>query len=466
MDEWGSGRANRRVMMLHQRFRSAALFTRLRSRSTSALVSLADQGVVSGFSFLTGIATARMLDIEAFGRFALAMIVVSLAQSVHNALVTAPMMTIMGRRPREQSTYDLSLVVWATILSLAGGLIGLAILGVLFSWRGEPSCTGFLIASGAVTAAQNLQFTLRRLLFARTSGLKALGMDGARALAFPIAALMYHFGGGPITVTALLWLLAGTALVTTLPMLRPLWDGRRGGLHLVTVARRHVPLARWLLPVVIVTFGQEQVVWIIAGGVLGDQATGGLRAAQYVVGLVLLFLSATENIIPVRAGRALTGGGHKGLRRYLISTGALLGALVLVLLLAIAVPAPLLLKLMFGPAFVPYATCLRILTLAVAFIFLRDMAAQYFRATQQTGAIFRAFTASLCVSMVVLHPLLAHFGLVGATLVVLIGHATSMIYLLATALGLGGKLRRTLRPLAVLLLPLRSRRGAPRPRGG
>ncbi len=407
-----------------------------------------------------------MLDIEAFGRFALAMIVVSLAQGVHNALVTAPMMTIIGRRARAQSTYDLSLVIWAAMLSVAGGLIGLAILGVLFYLRGEPSCEGFLIASGAVTAAQNLQFTLRRLLFARAAGLKALGMDGARALAFPLAALLYRAAGGPVTVTALLWILAGTALVTTLPMLGGRRKTRPRDLHLVAVARRHVPLARWLLPVVIVTFGQEQVVWIIAGGVLGDQATGGLRAAQYVVGLVLLFLSATENIIPVRAGRALAAGGRKGLRRYLVSTATLLGSLVLVLLLAIAVPAPLLLKLMFGPAFVPYAACLRVLTLGVAFIFLRDMLAQYFRATQQTGAIFRAFAASLCVSLLVLHPLLADFGLVGATLVVLIGHATSMTYLLAAAFGLGGGIRRVLRPLALLIGPAWGRRAAPDPRGG
>lgn len=454
-------------MSLRASILNASLVTRaLKARSTSAVVSLVDQGVVSGFSFLTGIATARMLDIEAFGRFALAMIVVSLAQGVHNALVTAPMMTIIGRRKREQSTYDTALVVWASILSLAGGLAGLAILGVLFHLRGEPSCEGFLIATGAVTAAQNLQFTMRRLLFARASGLKALVMDASRALAFPVAAILYKLAGGHVAVSALLWLLAGTALVTTLPMLWRLRHGGPRGLHLWTVARRHIPLARWLLPVVIVTFGQEQVVWIIAGGVLGDQATGGLRAAQYVVGLVLLFLSATENIIPVRASRAYAEGGRKGLRRYLVSTGLTLGSLVLVLLLAIAIPAPLLLKMMFGPAFVPYADCLRVLTLGVVFIFLRDMVAQYFRATQRTGTIFRAFTASLLVSLVVLHPLLAHFGLVGATLVVLIGHVTSMTYMMAAAFDLRRPVRRMLASLGRSVITPPNGARSIDPRGG
>ncbi len=452
--------------LISRPIRLPTLASALRNRSTPALVSLVDQGVVSGFSFLTGIATARMLDIEAFGRFALAMIVVSLAQSVHNALVTAPMMTIIGRRPREQRTYDLSLIVWAAILSLAGGFIGIAILGVMFHLRGESSCEDFLIASGAVTSAQNLQFTLRRLLFARASGFKALGMDAARAVTFPIAAVAYKVSGGTITVSALLWILAATALLTTLPLLLPLRHGRARGLHLGTVAWRHIPLARWLLPVVIVTFGQEQVVWIIAGGVLGDQATGGLRAAQYIVGLVLLFLSATENIIPVRAGRAFTQGGRKGLHRYLVSTGMTLGSLVLILLLAIALPAPLLLKTVFGAAFVPYAACLRVLTLGVGVIFLRDMVAQHFRATQQTGTIFRAFTASLVVSLIVLHPLLAHFGLVGAALVVLIGHVTSMTYLIAASSNLGPATRRVLLAFAQGLSPARATEQQADSRGG
>ena len=302
---------------------------RLRARASGqaghALVSTLDQAAVSGFNFLTGIIVARTVDIGSFGRFALVMIAVTLAQSVHNALITAPMMTIVGRRRGQSQSYFASLLVYAALLSLGGGLLVAAFIGGLFAARGDAASPEFVAAAGCVAAAQNLQFTLRRLLFARTAGAGALRMDLSRAGLFVLAAAAWHYGRGTTTVEELLWILAATAVATSLPALRHHLRAVRRGLHLGTVTRRHVPLSRWLLPVVLLTFGQEQAVWIIAGVMLGDTAMGGLRASQYLVGLVLLFLSSTENVIPVAAARALTGGGERGLHRYLGSAAAAIG---------------------------------------------------------------------------------------------------------------------------------------------
>lgn len=402
-------------------------------RSGPALLSIVDQGFVSGFGFVAGVLAARLVGIEEFGRFVLALIAAALAQGLHNALVTAPMMTLAGPRQRAAATYDASLLAGAFLLSLPLALGVALMLGVVFVARGEAVPLDALAAAAALTIAQNMQLTLRRMLFARGGGASALAMDVIRACAFPLAVGAAWLAGRPIGADTLLWVLAATALAAALPFAWPIWRSNLRRLRLGAVARRHWRIARWLFPIVFVTFGQEQLVWIIVGAAIGDDALGGLRAAQYLVGLVLVLLAATENLVPTRAGRAYLETGVGGLRRYLLQVTASLGALVAVLLLAVAVPAETWLRLLFGEPFAAYASSARILALGVAFIFVRDMAAHFFRATQRTGVIFRAFVASFIVSLALLGPLLDHDGVAGAAIVVVIGHAASMAYLLAAS---------------------------------
>ncbi|WP_156295689.1 lipopolysaccharide biosynthesis protein [Methylobacterium aquaticum] len=394
-----------------------------------ALLSLLDQGAVSGFGFLAGIAAARLIDMEGFGRFALVLIVAGFAQGLHNALVTAPLMTMAGS-VRDPARYKAAVGVGA--LALAAGL-GLGVAGVLalyFSARGEAVPVGLVTAAGALTLAQNLQLTARRLLFAYEGGATALAMDLARAMAAPLAVAVLWALGIPLDAARLVAILALTAFLTTLPLL--LGRGPRPGRRrLAVAARRHWQMARWLLPVVLVTFGQEQLVWILAGGVLGDEALGGLRAAQYLVGLVLLMLAATENVVPTGAGRAYETGGEPALRAYLLAVTRRLGVPVGFLLAVVAVPAELWLRLVFGAPYAPYAPCLRWLALGVVFIFLRDMVAQIFRARRRTDVIFRAFAVSLAVSLALIQPLLARYGAVGAAAVVALAHGASLAALLA-----------------------------------
>ncbi|TNC15321.1 lipopolysaccharide biosynthesis protein [Methylobacterium terricola] len=406
---------------------AAARLSRLRG---PALLSLLDQGAVSGFGFLAGIAAARLIDMEAFGRFALVLIVAGFAQGLHNALVTAPLMTLAGT-VRSPARY--AAAVGAGALVLAAGLaLGVAgALALYFAAQGEAVPVDLVTAAGALTLAQNLQLTARRLLFAYEGGGRALAMDFARAAAFPVAVAALWALGIPLNAPRLVELLALTAFLTTLPVLlgRAVEPGRR---HLAVAARRHWQMARWLLPVVFVTFGQEQLVWILAGGALGDEALGGLRAAQYLVGIVLLLLAATENVVPTGAGRAYEAGGEPALRAYLLGVTRRLGVPVGFLLAVVAVPADLWLRLVFGAPYVPFAPCLRWLALGVVFIFLRDMVAQIFRARRRTDVIFRAFAVSFAVSLALIQPLLTRYGATGAAAVVVLAHGASLAALLAS----------------------------------
>lgn len=403
-----------------------ALARRVR-RIPAALVSLADQGVVSGFGFLSGIAAARLLGIVEFGHFALVLIVLSFAQGLHNALITAPMMTLAGMHGQVSRAYAASILASALLLSLPGAAF--VVVALLLS--GSPSVEA-LVAASALMLAQNIQFTLRRLLFAQGDGMQALGMDLARAAGFPLAAGIVWLEHGTLGCRGFVWLLAATSFATTLPIVirvaRPALRSTRC-LHLVALARRHTPIARWLLPIVFVTFAQEQLVWIAAGSSLGLDALGGLRAAQYLIGTVLLLLAATENVLPVAAARAYADGGEAALKRYLLRAGLRLGLPIMAILLLLAGPAAFWLRLIFGPDFADYAHCLQILAAGVVAILLRDLTAHYFRAKQNTRVIFSALGVSMIVSLVAVVPLIAYGGVTGAVTAVTAGHVASLVYL-------------------------------------
>lgn len=400
-------------------------------RPPAALVSLADQGVVSGFGFVSGIAAARLLGIVEFGHFAMILIVISFAQGLHNALITAPMMTLAGARGSISRIYGANILIAAFLLSVPGAVF--VVFALTLSGQMSPAA---FTAACALMLAQNLQFTLRRLLFARGKGMRALGMDLARAASFPLAAGLIWLEHGTVGVNGFVGMLALTSLLTSLPFMiavgRPLLRDS-ASIQLGALSRRHTPIARWLLPIVFVTFAQEQLVWMVAGSSLGLDALGGLRAAQYLVGTVLILLSATENVLPVRAARAHAEGGEEALRRYMMTAGIRLGAPIVAILALLAGPSELWLTLIFGPDYAAYAGCLRVLSIGVLVILVRDLVGHYFRAKQNTRVIFESLGISMMVSLAVVIPLMQHAGVTGAAAAVTAGHFASLVYLLAAA---------------------------------
>ena len=144
-------------------------------------------------------------------------------------------------------------------------------------------------------------------------------------------------------------------------------------------------------------------------------------------------LTALEKAAPgLPAAMGVTEGTVADVAIHVRGSHLTLGPVVALLLLAIALPAGTWLTLVFGPAFADYAASVRILALAVACIFLRDMVTQYFRAIQETGPVFRAFVVSLVVSLAIMVPLIAYDGITGAALVITIGHAVSATHLILT----------------------------------
>ena len=406
----------------------------LLARRSDVLMSLSNQAIVSGSGFAVGIAAARLVGIEEFGRFSLALIFVAFVQTVHNALFTAPMMTVVGQRVRRSAGYYGAVLLVSVGFALCEGAVVALLLGTLFWYRDGAIPLNFAAAAGAAAAAQCIQLTVRRQLFSQARGAWAVAMDLARvaslvALLVVLMVVFHSIGSADI-----LWVLAASSFASTVAFAAAL-KLAPASLRLIRAAANiHWPIGRWLAAISFVTLAQGEFVWIYIGVALGDQAVGGLRAANYLFGGILVLMSAMENIVPQSAAQAFSSGGVSALRAYLLRIAVPLALANGFLLLVAVVPAHLWLGLLFGADFRAYSSLAAILGVSLAASLVRDHFAQYFRAVQRTEYVFGAFAVSVIATLLPIVPLTRAYGLFGIAIAMLIGQMGSLAFIAAVAI--------------------------------
>ena len=394
------------------------------------LMALADQVLVSGMTFLIGIGVARGLGLGAFGQLAMVLILQNFTQYLQGCFVVAPMMALAGLKTKRSANYYAAVVAWSAALSLAAGLAVALAVGTIYGLRDGALPMGLAASAAAFTAVQNLLYTIRRVLFAQRIGWQALLMDAARYGLFLAALGMFWLKGWSIGLDAVLWALGGSALVALVAIATRFAGTRLRPLLLRSVWGRHWPFAQWLALMMILTFGQEQAIALSLGAVLSDEAIGGLRAGQYLIGITHIVMVSLENFVPGGASRAYAAGGRADLRRYLRETTLSLGLATWGFILLVSLPAEFSLRLTFGEGYEPFAPILRIYALTYAIVFFREVWVFYFYATQRTDVIFRAYGLSFLVAMIVVYPSIKTFGVTGAALTVLLANTVSTAYIL------------------------------------
>ena len=162
---------------------------RLLERYSHVNWALADQAMVSGVNFLTGILLARYLGIEEFGRFTLAWMVVLFAASIQHAAINSPMMSIGPKQPEAEAPayYGAVMVQQAVFGTLVFLLVwgGTSLSAGFFpEWRIE----GLALPLACAAVAYQFQDFLRRYFFTRGRSAAAFAAAGcSRTLPRPTA---------------------------------------------------------------------------------------------------------------------------------------------------------------------------------------------------------------------------------------------------------------------------------------
>lgn len=392
--------------------------------------SFLDQLTASGVSFCLGIAAARFAGQEEFGVFTLVLILALLAATIIETILALPMMTLAGARPQRQPAYFSAVAVWALVAALGSGIVVAAVIGLFFFLRDDIFHGDLIGIAFAVTLAQSLHNMVRRILFAQIRGFDGFICGVMRGGFIAVGGLLLLSGGHPITAFTLLALLAlasGISITVPLALLLRQWpDGRL----IRAVFSRHWKMSRWLVGMVGISIGQEQAIWLMLGGLLGDAAVGGARAGQHLLGITHFILLGMHNFVAREAASAFAAGGHSALTAYLTRRTLQLGLLTGSLLLGLAVPAEFWLGLLLGDEYVRYSDVLRLFAVSYAAVFIREVWMMYLRTVDRSRGIFNAFALSSLLAIAAAAPAMLYFGIYGAVMVIIAANVVSLIYVL------------------------------------
>ena len=279
--------------------------------------ALADQAIVSGVNFITGLLIARFLGIEEFGVFTLVWMAVLFVSSIQMAMISAPMMTIGPKqnddeRPSYYGAVVMQQVIFSTLTSL------LLWIGVAYSDLVNPQWNVAHLAMPLAMALfffQNQDF-LRRLFFTEKQPLLAFISDVVSYLG-RIMVLVLLFLYATLTTANVLWIIAissALALMVGFTKIKMLtFDSNQ----LVPVFKHHWVLSKWMTASAVMQWTSAQYFILAAGSLLGPVAVGALKAAQNIIGISNILFQGLENIVPANASRNFKVNGVKGLKLYL-----------------------------------------------------------------------------------------------------------------------------------------------------
>jgi len=364
--------------------------------------ALADQAVVSGGNFATGILLARNFGPEAFGVFVLLQAVLFYVNAFQVTLIFSPMLSAAPQMEEgRRAAYLRGLLALQLVLSVA-----LAALVWLLGWgaaRLFPAAAvgrDVVLAVAAAILAFQLQEWLRRYYFVREDARSAC-LNDVISYGGQVAVLAWFCLHGDPGMAQVFWIIAATsALACTCGVAggfipRPAFTAIRGLLHDGWRTGRDYFVA-WQMQ-----WAGTQGILLVGAGLVGTQAAGGVRAAQNIIGPLNILFQVMENVVPVKAARRYAEDGLPGLKAYLWRNTAWGSAFLLPLLLVLALWAEPLTRFIYGPSYAAYAGLVIWQAGAMFLQFYLRQALFFMRTLQETGPIIRVGVVMAVCSVLV-----------------------------------------------------------------
>ena len=377
--------------------------------------ALADQAMVSGVNFITGILLARFLGIEEFGRFTLAWMAVLFVNSIQHALINSPMMSIGPKQSKAgMPSYYGAVFVQQAVFS--GAVFVLLLAGVTLSAKVFPEwqVSGFALPLAATALGFQFQDFLRRYFFTRERPAAAFASDAVRYLG-QLALLVWLFiAFREVMDTAnVLWVITLTAVIATtfssFFVERIRWDK----VVLRTTTLRHWRFSSWLGASALLEWASGNLFIIAAGALLGPIAVGALKAAQNLMGITHILFMGLENVVPVRAAWHLKQGGKKALSQYVRQVAILGGLATMAIAVTAAIAPEFWLGLVFGDEYREYGFILQWYAAIYVVIFLNLPLRSALRALESTRPIFLAYLWAGIFSILGVYSMITLLGLTG-----------------------------------------------------
>lgn len=378
-----------------------------------APLALADQVLVSGVNFITGIILARGLGMQGFGLFSLAWLMVLFFSSLQQSLIVAPMQSLIVRKkPEVQHLVLSSLFTQQLLLCLIAASIMFVLMWFpsLLSVKAYPSSFQWLIPLAVVSFLLTEYF--RKLFFVRAQPVRALELD-LISYGLQLVLMTIAWRSGQLTIDISLLIISGTNLLSAFygwlisPGVAVRWNGSVGAIV------ETWKYSRWLAGTSILQYTAGNVFLLTAGGWLGATALGAIRMGQNVMGVLNVIFLAMENFIPSSAARIYEAAGVEALGRYLKKVISVAGLFTLLVLLLIVVLREPLVTLLYGGDYVSYSGILAAFALLYCFVFTGMPLRFFIRTIGKNREIFVSYFLSTLFSVITAVPFIQTFGIYG-----------------------------------------------------
>jgi O-antigen/teichoic acid export membrane protein len=383
-------------------------------------MTMADQCFASASNFVVGVAVARIAGPVGLGAFSLAYGTWILVNTMHRALITDPMAIYRDLAWGRQAAAIKQGFAAEVVLGLGAAAI-FALIGVVLWTCGLTSFGMGMLALAPWVVFLDLQDYWRWVAFMKGKPAKALSNDVVftvvQAFAF---AFVFVAGMHSVFAVVSAWgvgAIAGTVYGLSQFSVGPSF---RGGVELL---RSRWALTKWNAGSLATGWGGSQLYLILAGGLLGPAALGGLKAAQSLVtGPSSVVIHAGGSLGLPEASRGLENDGWAGLRRVcrFITMAALLSVGVFGAIVILAA-APLM-KLVYGQSFGRYGETAQLTAMAfiIAGFFMGPILA--LKATKRTRQLFITQVIALITSIVGVFVFGYLYGVNGAAAAALISN--------------------------------------------
>jgi len=386
-------------------------------RSVWAVV---DQIVCSASNFLVVVIVSHSLLPAELGGYMLVYTAVLMLGGFQQSLVTGPL-RVLGASLQSCAAYVGAQLRIQVLVICAEGVLLAALLHSLLGV--DPLTIG--VAIGTLALLQ-LQEFVRSLLTTRLSFARLLKIDvlthGVRIVGLWIC----HEAGALSAPIALGWI-GGSALVAFLELERR-WLASTAS-H--AIWRSNWQFARWLLVESIAYMISTRGYLYVVAFLLGEEMVAALSASQNLANAVnVIAMGLTAVAIPV-ARLKLEQEGHAAWRWWLLRTSALMLIASGGVLVVIAVAAPTLFGWLYPPFYMPYASLVVVLGVAVLLDALNANLTSAFWTAERPDLNAAAKVAGAIVTLAWAIPGVRAFGIHGAAVGLVI---TPVVWLLTGAL--------------------------------
>jgi O-antigen/teichoic acid export membrane protein len=376
--------------------------------------ALTDQSIVSATNFLTNVMLARSMGLREFGVFALAWMSVLFVNSLQNALIVAPMMSIGPKQEeKDRPSYFGALVFQELVLVSFCFVLVYSVLKVSGSFVRFSEIRQLAFPLAVSAFAYQMQDFLRRYFFATHQSRRALADDALSYLTQLPILLFLHRAGHLNSATAL-WTMAGTSLLGLLPGF--IWMERLdfSWVWIRAISRRHWRISRWLSASALLQWTSGNLFVIAAPVYYGAAAAGVLKASQNLMGVTHVWFQGLDNVVPVETARRLREGGVRSMLGYTRSILMKWGGLTLLFAIVIAASPAFWLRLLYGPEMAQYGYVLRLYALLYVVVFLGGPLRAGLQALEFTVPIFWSYLAMTAFAFCFAVPMAKWLGLSGS----------------------------------------------------